>query len=161
VRTQRRGAAAAYIVILGDKSIADNFFCDHGIAGQSILLGAAEKGLGGCFIGNVQRDKLRAELKITETMGHPSGDRSGRAGRESGAGGHRFFRRHQVLQGCAVHTSRAQAETAGFDHQSRVENLHQTVIRRENSVYFIRRLTFDFNIVERPLMKLQPLVLRA
>src|SRR5512139_1160598 len=25
---------AAYIVILGDKSIADNFFCDHGIAGQ-------------------------------------------------------------------------------------------------------------------------------
>jgi nitroreductase len=59
---------AAYIVILGDKGIADYYFCDHGIAGQNILLGAAEKGLGGCFIGNVQRDRLRAELKIPETM---------------------------------------------------------------------------------------------
>ena len=59
---------AAYIVILGDRSIADSFFCDHGIAGQSILLGAAEKGMGGCFIGNVQRDRLRAVLKTPETM---------------------------------------------------------------------------------------------
>lgn len=59
---------AAYIVIMGDRSIADDFFCDHGIAGQSILLGSVEKGLGGCFIGNVQRDRLRAELKIPETM---------------------------------------------------------------------------------------------
>ena len=59
---------AAYIVILGDKSISDNFFCDHGIASQSILLGAAEKGLGGCIIANIQRDKLRAELEVPENM---------------------------------------------------------------------------------------------
>ena len=59
---------AAYIVILGDKSISDSFFCDHGIASQSILLGAVEKGLGGCILANIQRDKLRAELEIPESM---------------------------------------------------------------------------------------------
>ena len=38
---------AAYIIILGDTGISDNFYCDEGIAAQSITLGAAEKGLGG------------------------------------------------------------------------------------------------------------------
>ncbi|RJR38662.1 MAG: nitroreductase [Deltaproteobacteria bacterium] len=57
---------AAYIVILGDKEIAQNFGCDHGIAAQSILLGAREKGLGGCMIGSIQRDRLRDLLKISE-----------------------------------------------------------------------------------------------
>lgn len=38
---------AAYILILGDTEIAKEFFCDHGIAAQSILLGAREKGLAG------------------------------------------------------------------------------------------------------------------
>lgn len=33
---------AAYIVILGDTEIAKNFGCDHGIAAQSIMLGAVE-----------------------------------------------------------------------------------------------------------------------
>ena len=34
---------AAYIVVLGDKNIKQTFGCDHGIAAQTILLGAAEK----------------------------------------------------------------------------------------------------------------------
>jgi nitroreductase len=55
---------AAYIVILGDTSVAKNFGCDHGIAAQSILLGAAEKGLGGCMIGAIRRNELSAALCI-------------------------------------------------------------------------------------------------
>ncbi|MCE5199934.1 MAG: nitroreductase family protein [Armatimonadota bacterium] len=59
---------SAYIVILGDTSVSKNFFCDHGIAAQSILLGAAEKGLGGCMIGSINRDLLRQNLGIPETF---------------------------------------------------------------------------------------------
>jgi nitroreductase len=55
---------SAYIVILGDKAIRESFGCDHGIAAQSILLGATEEGLGGCMIGSVQRAKLRQALAI-------------------------------------------------------------------------------------------------
>ena len=55
---------SAYIVILGDKAIAKRFGCDHGIAAQSILLGAAEKGLGGCMIGSIQRDALHKALDL-------------------------------------------------------------------------------------------------
>lgn len=55
---------SAYIIILGDTQISQSFGCDHGIAAQSILLGATEKGLGGCMIGTVQRQKLREVLDI-------------------------------------------------------------------------------------------------
>jgi len=55
---------AAYIIILGDTQISQSFGCDHGIAAQSILLGATEKGLGGCIIGTVQRQELRKDLDI-------------------------------------------------------------------------------------------------
>ena len=57
---------SAYIIILGDTNIAKNYGCDHGIASQSILLGAREKGLAGCMIGAVKRKKLRDILKIEE-----------------------------------------------------------------------------------------------
>lgn len=57
---------SAYILILGDKRIRQNFGCDHGIAAQSILLGATEKGLGGCMIGSVQRAEVMQALKIPE-----------------------------------------------------------------------------------------------
>jgi len=55
---------AAYIVILGDTEIRKSFGCDHGIAAQSIMLGAAERGLGGCMIGSIDRDALRQVLDI-------------------------------------------------------------------------------------------------
>jgi len=57
---------AAYIIILGDKDIAAGFGVDHGIAAQSILLGAVEKGLAGCMLGSIQRNPLRKELGIAE-----------------------------------------------------------------------------------------------
>jgi nitroreductase len=57
---------AAYIVILGDKRITDSFGVDHGIAAQSMLLGATERGLGGCIIGSVQRVRLQAELGLPD-----------------------------------------------------------------------------------------------
>ena len=57
---------AAYIITLHDREVAKDVWCDHGIAAQSILLGAREKGLGGCMIGSVQRDKLREALKIPD-----------------------------------------------------------------------------------------------
>lgn len=55
-----------YIVILGDKSIATHFGVDHGIAAQSIMLGAAEKGLGGCIIASFERETLRQVLQLPE-----------------------------------------------------------------------------------------------
>ena len=57
---------SAYVVILGDTEISRGFGCDHGIAAQSIMLGAAEKGIGGCMIGSIQRDDLRRVLNIPE-----------------------------------------------------------------------------------------------
>jgi nitroreductase len=59
---------AAYIIILGDTTISKTFGCDHGIAGQTILLGATEKGLGGCFIGAVKRKALRDSFHIPDHL---------------------------------------------------------------------------------------------
>ncbi len=53
-----------YIVVLGDREISTNFGVDHGIAAQSIMLGAAEKGLGGCILASVDRDRLRGILEL-------------------------------------------------------------------------------------------------
>jgi nitroreductase len=55
---------SGYIIILGDKNITRSFGCDHGIAAQSILLGASEMGLGGCMIGSIQKEDLRRDLAI-------------------------------------------------------------------------------------------------
>jgi len=55
---------AAYIIILGDTQISRTFGCDHGIAAQSILLGAREKELAGCMIGLIEREELRGALEI-------------------------------------------------------------------------------------------------
>ena len=55
---------AAYILILGDKEIGASFGMDPGIAAQTILLGAVEKGLGGCMLGAVDREDLRKLLNI-------------------------------------------------------------------------------------------------
>jgi nitroreductase len=55
---------SAYIIILGDTAIRQSFGCDHGIAAQSIMLGATEKGLGGCIIASVDREGLRQALEI-------------------------------------------------------------------------------------------------
>jgi nitroreductase len=56
---------SAYIVLLWDKELArEPVGGDHGIAAQSILLGATEKGLGGCMIGAIDRLGLKKALNI-------------------------------------------------------------------------------------------------
>jgi nitroreductase len=59
---------AAYILILGDREIRKEFGVDPGIAAQSIMLGAAELGLGGCMIASINRQALRASLSIPEHL---------------------------------------------------------------------------------------------
>jgi nitroreductase len=55
---------SAYIVILGDTEISQSFGVDHGIVALSMLLGASEKGLGGCIIASIQKEALRKALAI-------------------------------------------------------------------------------------------------
>ncbi len=70
---------AAYIVILGDTRISKNFWSDDGIASQSILLGAREKGLAGCMIGAIKKQALaevldipaHLEIKLAIALGAP------------------------------------------------------------------------------------------
>jgi nitroreductase len=57
---------SGYIIILGDKSVTDIFGVDHGIAAHSILLGATEKGLGGCMIASIKREELKEELSLPD-----------------------------------------------------------------------------------------------
>lgn len=59
---------SAYIVILKDNGLEPygGSQVDHGIAAQSILLGATENGLGGCMIGMINRKGLQKALNIPE-----------------------------------------------------------------------------------------------
>jgi nitroreductase len=73
---------AAYIIILGDREIRESFGCDHGIAAQAIMLGATERGLGGCILGALDREALgdlfdlpeRYEVLVALALGEPSAD---------------------------------------------------------------------------------------
>jgi nitroreductase len=56
----------AYIAVLLDTTIAKDPGCDHGIACQSIMLGAREKGLAGCMIGAIDRERLKSVLNISD-----------------------------------------------------------------------------------------------
>lgn len=55
---------SAYIIILEDSTNKKEVKNDQGIASQSILLGAAEVGLGGCIIGSIKKERLRETLEI-------------------------------------------------------------------------------------------------
>jgi len=60
---------SGYIVILEDTGLSNPYVkFDVGIAAQSILLGATERGLGGCMIASVQREKLRRIMVIPEHL---------------------------------------------------------------------------------------------
>jgi nitroreductase len=59
---------SAYIIVLHDKSISENRYCDDGIAVQSILLGAVEDGYGGCIIGSVNKAKVSRILKLPDHL---------------------------------------------------------------------------------------------
>ena len=55
---------SAYIIVLNDTEISTNIWCDHGIASQNIMIGAGDRGLGGCMIGSINHQKLRELLGI-------------------------------------------------------------------------------------------------
>jgi nitroreductase len=57
---------SAYIVMLGDKQLSQAFAVDQGIAAQTIMLGAVEKGFGGCMIGSIQRPSLAKILNLPD-----------------------------------------------------------------------------------------------
>ncbi len=59
---------SGYIVVLNDTRISKTMDCDHGIASQSILLGAREMGLAGCMLAAVNRPKLSAALEIPDHL---------------------------------------------------------------------------------------------
>ena len=61
----------AFIVILHDKNVAPNvarFSKDVGIAAQTIALGAVEKGLNVCMIGNFSPEKVAQALSLPENL---------------------------------------------------------------------------------------------
>ncbi|MCK4269604.1 MAG: nitroreductase family protein [Methanogenium sp.] len=71
---------SAYITIVTERdSIPDPRF-DVGIAAQTIMLAAAERGFGGCIIGSVQRDVLsqvlslpkQYEIQLVLAIGYPA-----------------------------------------------------------------------------------------
>lgn len=57
---------SAYIVVVCDQELGQNKQTDDGIVAQTILLGAAEQGLGGCMLGNVRRTELAKALGLEE-----------------------------------------------------------------------------------------------
>lgn len=54
----------AYIVMLNTAKDWDFAKFDLGIMAQTMLLGAVEKGLGGCMVGAIDRDRLRVHFAL-------------------------------------------------------------------------------------------------
>lgn len=61
---------SAYIIILCDLQLGQNKLQDDGITAQTMMLGAVEKGLGGCMLGNIRRDALAEALDIDQERYH-------------------------------------------------------------------------------------------
>lgn len=59
---------SAYIIILSDPALNSKPDKDVGIAAQTILLGAVEKGYGGCLVGSIKKDQLQQVLNIPQDL---------------------------------------------------------------------------------------------
>lgn len=57
---------SAYIIILAPINSSNMVYIDAGIAAQTILLCAVEKGLGGCILGSVDRKKVQHTFSLPE-----------------------------------------------------------------------------------------------
>jgi len=55
-----------YIILITKAGV--NSAWDEGIAGQTMILGATQIGLGGCFIGNVDRERLSKIIELPQDM---------------------------------------------------------------------------------------------
>ena len=58
----------AYIVMLNTEKGWDFAKFDFGIMAQTMLLGAVEKGFGGCMLGAIDRERLREHLGLSDEM---------------------------------------------------------------------------------------------
>ncbi len=57
----------AYIVVVAEEESLNQFtMLDTGLATQSILLGAVDKGLGGCIVAAVRKEKLRKIIHLND-----------------------------------------------------------------------------------------------
>ncbi|HLP58645.1 MAG TPA: nitroreductase family protein [Candidatus Deferrimicrobium sp.] len=61
----------AYIIMMGNRKESPNIDADYGIAMQTIMLSAVEKGYGGCLIGSFDKDKVRELLNIPSELETP------------------------------------------------------------------------------------------
>ena len=59
---------AAYILILGDRKKSAHIHWDYGIAMQTILLSAVDRGYGGCAIAAFDKEKVREILAIPREL---------------------------------------------------------------------------------------------
>lgn len=59
---------SAYIVMVEDTSIAESSLWDQGIVAQTIMLGAVEKGFGGCILASVKRKELAELLGLHDNL---------------------------------------------------------------------------------------------
>jgi len=59
---------SGYIVIVTEGDSWDWARVDLGIAAQTIFLGAAAQGLGGCMLGNVRKEQLREILELEDNL---------------------------------------------------------------------------------------------
>lgn len=58
----------AYIIVLSNPELNPKPSIDVGIASQTILLGAQALGFAGCFLGSIDRPKLRSLLELPENL---------------------------------------------------------------------------------------------
>jgi nitroreductase len=59
---------SAYILVCIDRTIWEKHTDDAGIAAQTIMLGATEKGLGGCIIATFNKKQLSDAFKIADQL---------------------------------------------------------------------------------------------
>ena len=59
---------SAYLIQLLDTAIEENCLCDDDIQAQTIMLGAVEKGYGGCIIKAFKNDALREVLSLPDNL---------------------------------------------------------------------------------------------
>lgn len=59
---------AAYLIQMLDTCIVENCLCDDGIQAQTILLGAAEKGWGGCIVKAFKNEPLKQVLNLPDYL---------------------------------------------------------------------------------------------
>lgn len=59
---------SAFIVMVRDIAVGSIWTQDLGFAGMSILLGAVEKGLGGCFLMAIDKKQLRELLQLDDNF---------------------------------------------------------------------------------------------